>query len=44
VASLQVELILALLLDEPQVRPQRRFGNRLGIVVVVLLPFTKGLT
>jgi hypothetical protein len=28
-ASLQVQLILALLLDEPQVRTQRRFGDRL---------------
>src|SRR5215831_19650639 len=42
-ASLQVQLILALLLDEPQVWPQRCFGNCLGIVVVVLLPFDEGL-
>jgi hypothetical protein len=35
---LQVELILALLLDDTQVRSQRRLGNCLGIVVVVLLP------
>jgi hypothetical protein len=43
VTSLQVQLILALLLDEPQVWSQRRFGNRLGVVVVVLLPFYEGL-
>jgi len=35
---LQVELILALLLDDTQVRSQRRLGNCLGIVVIVLLP------
>ena len=34
---LQVELVLALLLDEAQVRSQRRFGDGLGIVVIVLL-------
>src|SRR6516165_3288809 len=42
-ASLQVQLILALLLDEPQVRTQRRFGDRLGIVVIVLLPLHERL-
>jgi hypothetical protein len=40
---LQVELILALLLDKPQVRSQRRLGDGLGIVVVVLLPLQEGL-
>ena len=35
--GLQIELILALLLDEAQVRAQRRLGDGLGIVVVVLL-------
>ena len=43
VTGLQVELILALLLDEPQVRSQRRLGDRLGIVVVVLLPLHERL-
>jgi hypothetical protein len=42
VTCLQVELILALLLDDAQVWPQRRFGNGFGFVVVVLLPFHKG--
>src|SRR5580704_8890862 len=36
--GLQVELILALLLDEAQVRPQRCLGNRLGVVVIIFLP------
>src|SRR4029077_922549 len=40
---LQVELILALLLDDAQVRSQRRLGDGLGIVVVVLLPLQEGL-
>src|SRR5262249_1788215 len=35
---LKVELILALLLDDAQVRPQRCLGDSLGIIVVVLLP------
>jgi len=35
---LQVELILALLLDNTQVRSQRRLADCLGIVVVVFLP------
>jgi hypothetical protein len=38
VTRLQVELVLALLLDDTQVGPQRRLGDCLGIVVVVLLP------
>jgi hypothetical protein len=42
--GLQIELVLALLLDRTQVRPQRGLGDRLLIVVVVLWPFTKGLT
>src|SRR5580704_16567149 len=36
--GLQVELVLALLRDEAQVRPQRCLGNRLGVVVIILLP------
>src|SRR5215813_8707549 len=40
--SLQVELVLALLLDHTQVRPQRCLGDRLGIVVIVLLPLHEG--
>jgi hypothetical protein len=28
---------------DTQVRPQRCLGDRLSIVVIVLLPFTKGL-
>jgi hypothetical protein len=39
--GLQIELVLALLLDCTQVRPQRGLGDRLGIVVVVLLPFNE---
>jgi hypothetical protein len=35
--GLQVELVLALLSDRAQVRSQRRLGDCLGIVVVVLL-------
>ena len=34
---LQVELVLALRLDEAQVRSQRRLGDGLGILVIVLL-------
>ena len=40
---LQVELILALLLDKPQIRSQRCLGDRLGIVVIVLLPLHERL-
>ena len=40
--GLQVELILAFLLNEPQIRPQRCFGDCLGIVVVVLLTLHEG--
>jgi hypothetical protein len=43
VQGLQVELILALLGDGAQVRPQGSFRDRLGIVVVVLLPFVERL-
>jgi hypothetical protein len=39
---LQVELVLALLLDHTQVRPQRCLGDRLSIVVIVLLPLHEG--
>src|SRR4051794_38763821 len=39
VAGLQIELVLALLLDQAQVRAQGRLGDCLGVVVVVLLPF-----
>jgi hypothetical protein len=38
----QVELVLALLLDHTQVRPQRCLGDRLSIVVIVLLPLHEG--
>jgi hypothetical protein len=41
---LQIKLVLALLLHHTQVRPQRCFCDGLGVVVVVLLPFTKGFT
>jgi hypothetical protein len=36
-AGLQIELVLGLLSHRSQVRAQRRFGNRLGIIAVVLL-------
>jgi hypothetical protein len=36
------ETLSALLLDEPQVRSQRCFGDCLGIVVIVLLPLHEG--
>src|SRR5262245_40973454 len=39
--GLQIELVLAFLLHRTQVRPQRGLGNRLGIVVIVLLPFNE---
>src|SRR5690348_9638559 len=39
--GLQIELVLAFLLHCTQVRPQRGLGNRLGIVVIVLLPFNE---
>ena len=42
-AGLQIELVLALLLDHPEVWSQRRFGDGLGVVVVVLLSFHEGL-
>ena len=35
--SLQIELILRLLLHDTQVRAQSRLGDRLGVVVIVLL-------
>jgi hypothetical protein len=41
-AGLQIELVLAFLLDHVQVRSQRCLGDRLGIVVVVLLPLHEG--
>jgi hypothetical protein len=37
VAGLQIELVLALLLHDAQVRSQRCFSDRLGIIVIVLL-------
>ena len=37
-AGLEIELLLRLLLYGLEIRPQRRFGNGLGVVVVVLLP------
>jgi hypothetical protein len=40
---LQVELVLALLLDHAQVWPQRCLRNRFGVVVVVLLTLHEGL-
>ena len=43
VTRLQVELVLALLLDEAQVRPHRRLSNGLGIVVIVLLSLNERL-
>ena len=43
VAGLQVKLILGLLSDGSQVRAQCRLGDRLSIVVVVLLPLHEGL-
>jgi hypothetical protein len=36
--GLQVQLVLGLLAHGAQVRAQSRFGDRLGVVVVVLLP------
>ena len=36
-AGLQVELVLGLLAHDAQVRPQGGLGDRLGVVVVVLL-------
>ena len=42
-ASLQIELILGLLPHRSQVRSQRRLGDRLGVVVVVLLPLHERL-
>jgi hypothetical protein len=41
---LQIQLILRLLLNDAQVRPQGRLGDGLGVVVIVLLTFAKGLT
>ena len=42
-AGLEIELILGLLADGAQVRPQGCFSNRLGVVVVVLLPLHEWL-
>ena len=41
--GLQIKFVLRLLTDDPQVRPQRGFGDGLGVVVVVLLPLHEGL-
>ena len=42
-AGLEIELILRLLAHGTQVRPQGCFSNRLGIVVIVLLPLHERL-
>ena len=42
-ASLQIELVLRLLSNDTQVRSERGFSDRLGIVVVVLLPLHERL-
>src|SRR6516165_7216030 len=42
-AGLQVELILRLLADNAQIRPQGRLGDGFGIVVIVLLPLDERL-
>lgn len=42
VQSLNVELLLALEFDEAHGRPGRRFGDRFGIPIVVLLSFDLG--
>ena len=41
--GLQIQLILALLLDHFQVWSQGGFRDRLGIIVIVLLTFNEGL-
>lgn len=41
--GLKVELILTLLRNGPKVGPQRRFCDRLSVVVVVLLPLVERL-
>lgn len=43
VAGLEIELVLCLLAHGTQVRPQGCFSNRLGIVVIVLLPLHERL-
>jgi hypothetical protein len=40
--GLQIELVLALLFDPAQIRSQRCLGDRLGIIVIVLLPLDEG--
>ena len=42
VISLQIKLILTLLPNGAQVRPQRGFGNSLSVVLIVLLPLHEG--
>ena len=42
--GLQIELVLALLFDHAQIWSQRCLGDRLGIVVIVLLALDEGLT
>jgi hypothetical protein len=41
-AALQIELILCLLPDETEIRPQCRFGDRLSFIGVALLPIREG--
>ncbi len=41
--GLQVELILCLFPNKLQIRPKSRLGNRLGVVVIVLLALDEGL-
>lgn len=40
----QIKLILRLLRDNAQIRPQRRFGDCLGIVASFFWPLEKGIT
>ena len=42
-AGLQVELILCLLADDAQIRPQSRLGDGFSVVVIVLLPLDERL-
>ncbi len=43
-AGLKIELILRLLTHGAQVRPQGRFGNRLGVVILIPSAPTNGFT
>lgn len=43
-AGLKIQLILGLLIDCREVRPQSRLGYGLCIVVVIFRPFRNGFT